>query len=198
MEQFLHFMHIFIPLLPQHGLLDVLFLIAPHRVILFIDSILEWISSGCGWEKRGFPLVRLLIVGFPPVFDIGHNFEEWKSNIFLVREIIDRDIPFQIIQQSIYSVCIYISFKYMNVKVDLYLERSGASRVVVGCRCAIDAQSLKDLGKFIHHCVPLFLEGLLEQYFDRISYSLIFLFVPRGRPWGFARLFLQRFNQIDS
>jgi hypothetical protein len=29
-------------------------------------------------------------------------------------------------------VCIYLAFKYGNVKVDLYLKGSGASRVAVG------------------------------------------------------------------
>ena len=47
--------------------------------------------------------------------------------------------------------------------------------MVVGCRGAVGGQLLKDLIKVIHHRIPLFLEGLLEQYFDRISCSLVFL-----------------------
>jgi hypothetical protein len=71
------------------------------------------------------------------------------------------------------------------------------SRVASGCRCTASQNPLKNLGKVVHHRVPLFLEGLLEQHFDRISYSLIFLFFPHGRSSGFARLISQRFNQIE-
>ena len=41
METIRQLMHILIPLLPQHGPLDVFLLIDPHRVILFLDVILE-------------------------------------------------------------------------------------------------------------------------------------------------------------
>ena len=162
--------------MPQCGPLDVLVLIAPLGVILFLDAVSEWIPSGCGQEQRGFPFVLLLTVGFPLVFDMGGGFKECKNNLFSVREIIDQEIPFQQIQPSIYGVYIYLAFKYGNIKFYLYLEGSGASRVAVGCRCAVGGQPLKDLSKVIHHWVPLFLEGLLDQYFERISCSLFFLF----------------------
>ena len=155
------------------------------------------IPSGCGQERRGFPFILLLTVGFPLVFDMGGSFEECKNNTFLVREIMDREIPFQKIQPSIYDVCIYLAFKYRNLKFYLYLEGSGTSGVAVGCRCTVGGKSLKDLRKFIHHCVPLFLKGLLKQYFDRISCSLVFLFFRHGRSSGFVRLSLQGFNQIE-
>ena len=132
MEQFRHFVHILIPLMPQRVPLDVFVLIAPHGVILFLDAISKRISSGCGREQRGFPFALLLTVGFPPVFDMGGIFEECKNNIFSIEEIMDQEIPFQQIQPSIYSVCIYLALKYNNVKVDLYLERSEASRVTTG------------------------------------------------------------------
>jgi hypothetical protein len=89
------------------------------------------------------------------------------------------------------------SLKYGNAKAYLYLKRSGASIVAVGCICAANGHPLKDLGKFVHHRVPLFLEGLLEKHFDRISCSLIFIFFPHVRASGFAKNILQRFNQID-
>ena len=95
MEQIRQFVHILILLLPQRGPLDVFVLIAPHRVILFLDAVSERIPSGCGREQRGFPFALLLTVGFPPVFDMGGSFEEWKNNLFSVREIMDREIPFQ-------------------------------------------------------------------------------------------------------
>ena len=129
MEQIHQFVHILIPLVPQCGPLDVFVLIAPHGVIFSLDAILEWIPSGCAREQRGFPFILLLTVGFPRIFDMGGGIEECKNNIFLVREIMDREITFQQIQPSIYGVCIYLAFKYMNVKVYLYLEGSGASRV---------------------------------------------------------------------
>ena len=163
MEQIHQFVHTLIPLLSQCGPLDVLVLIVPHGVILFLDVLSKRIPSVCGREQRGFPLVLFLTVGFPPILDMGGEFEEHKSNHFSVGEIIDQEIPFDKIQPYIYDVCIYLAFKYRNAKVYLYLEGSGASRVVVGCRCAVGGQSLKDLSKVIHHCVSLFLEGLLKK-----------------------------------
>ena len=152
---------------------------------------------GAAEKNWGFFLIPLFTVGFPPIFDMGDSFGECKGNIFLIREIMDRKIPFQKIQPSIYNVCIYLALKYGNVKVYVYLEMSGTSRVATGWRCASGGYSLKDLGNVIHHHVPLILKVLLEQYFDKIFCSLAFLSFRHGRPSGFARLILQRFNQID-
>ena len=116
MEQIRQFMHILIPLLPQRGPLDAFVLIAPHGVILFLDAISEGIPSGCGQEQRKFPVILLLKVGFPPVFDMGSDFDECKNNLFSVGEIMDPEIPFQQIQPYIYSVYIYLAFKYRNFK----------------------------------------------------------------------------------
>ena len=117
MEQIRQFVHILILLLPQCGPLDVFVLIAPYGVILFPDAISERIPGGCGREQRGFPFALFLTVGFPPVFDMGGDFEECKNNIFSVREIMDQEIPFQKILPSIYGIFIYLAFKYRNVKV---------------------------------------------------------------------------------
>jgi len=38
-------------------------------------------------------------------------------------------------------------------------------------------------GKVIHHFIPLILEGFFEQHFDKISYSLIFIFPTMGGSW---------------
>ena len=46
-EQIHQLMQILIPLLLQRGSLDVLVLIAPHGVILFLDAVSEKIPSGC-------------------------------------------------------------------------------------------------------------------------------------------------------
>ena len=65
------------------------------------------------------------------------------------------------------------------------------------CRCAVGGQPLKDLGKFIHHHVPLFLEGLLDQDFDKIFCSLVFLSFRHVGSSRFARLILEGCNQIE-
>jgi hypothetical protein len=56
--------------------LYVFFLIAPHGIIFFLDDVSKRIPSGCDREHRGFPLALLLLVGFPPVLDMGGGFEE--------------------------------------------------------------------------------------------------------------------------
>jgi hypothetical protein len=56
--------------------LYVLVLIALHGIIFFLDGISERIPSGYGQEQRGFLLVLFLIVGFPPVLDMGGGFEQ--------------------------------------------------------------------------------------------------------------------------
>jgi hypothetical protein len=60
----------------------------------------------------------------------------------------------------------------------------------------LEADALKDLREAVHHRVPLSLERFFEQDFDGISCPLVFLLVRHGRPSGFARLVLQRFNQF--
>ena len=42
--------------------------------------------------------------------------------------------------------------------------------------------------KIVHHRVPLFLEGILEQDFDRISCSLVFLSFRHGGSSGLRGL----------
>jgi hypothetical protein len=51
--------------------LYVFVLIAPHGIILFLDGISEIIPSGYKLRKESFLLVLFLIVGFPPVLDMG-------------------------------------------------------------------------------------------------------------------------------
>jgi hypothetical protein len=59
--------------------LYVLVLIAPHRIILFLDGVSERIPSGYGREQRGFLLVLFLTVGFPPVLDMGAALSSEKT-----------------------------------------------------------------------------------------------------------------------
>ena len=76
MEQIRHLMHILIPLLSQCGPLYVLVLIAPHRIVMFLDGVSERIPSGYNREQRGFHLFLFLTVVFPLVLDMGDDFEE--------------------------------------------------------------------------------------------------------------------------
>ena len=123
--------------LQQHGPLYVFVLIAIERVILFIGGIWEIIPSGWGWEGWGFPLILFLTLGFAPVLDMGGYFQEWKSNLFLVGKVMNWKISFQQNWTFIYDIFIYLTFKYGNVKFELYLQRSGTSVVAVGRRCFV-------------------------------------------------------------
>jgi hypothetical protein len=64
----------------------------------------------------------LLTKLFPPILDMGNGFEELKSDIFSIQEVIDREIPFYHIQPFIYNICVYMTFKYRDIEVYLYLE----------------------------------------------------------------------------
>ena len=55
MEQIHQFVHILIPLLPQHGPLDVLVLIAPHGVILFLMPSWNEFQVGAAKNREGSP-----------------------------------------------------------------------------------------------------------------------------------------------
>ena len=72
----------------------------------------------------------MFTIGFPPVLDAWSDFEKCKSNIFLIRKVMNLKISFQQIQPFIYGIYIYLALKYGNIKVNLYLKRNGASRVV--------------------------------------------------------------------
>jgi hypothetical protein len=58
---------------------------------------------------------------------MGNGFEERKSNIFSIQKVMARKIPFQYIQPLVYTICVYLTFKYGYIEVDLYLEGGGAS-----------------------------------------------------------------------
>jgi hypothetical protein len=74
--------------------LYVFSLISPHGIILFLDGVSERIPSGCGREQRGFPLALLLQVCFPPVLDMGGDFEECGNNPFSVGKLMNQEIFF--------------------------------------------------------------------------------------------------------
>jgi hypothetical protein len=74
--------------------LYVFVLIAPHGIILFLDGVSERIPSVCGRQQRGFSLALLLQVGFPPILDMGGDFEECENNIFSIGKLMNREISF--------------------------------------------------------------------------------------------------------
>jgi len=78
-------------------------------------------------------------------------------------KIVHREIIFYKIQSLFQSIDIYMTFKYVTIKLNFYLQRGSASKVVIWQRCVYCChQSSKDLDKNIHHLVPLLCEGFLE------------------------------------
>jgi hypothetical protein len=71
--------------------------------------------------------ILLITKIFPPIFDMGNEFKECKSNFFSIRNVMDRKIPFYYIQPLVYTICVYLTFKYRNIEVYLYLEGGSAS-----------------------------------------------------------------------
>jgi hypothetical protein len=54
-------------------------------------------------------------------------------------------------------------------------------------------KALKDVGKILHHFIPLSRESLLKQHINRIFCSVIFIFFRHGGFLGCARvIFLKR------
>ena len=70
--------HVLVPSLLQRGPLYVFILIAPDRVVLFLNGILKWIPNGCSWKQWGRTFILLLTVGFPPVLDVGDDIDKKK------------------------------------------------------------------------------------------------------------------------
>jgi hypothetical protein len=84
-----------VPLLMQGGPFGVLFLIAPNRVVLFFNGILEGIPCRCNHKYCRFLYDPLLRVSIPPFLNMGDGLEECKSNLFHVKKFVDRKIPFE-------------------------------------------------------------------------------------------------------
>ena len=82
------------PLLPQCGPSHVLVLIVANRVILFLYRINKKIPSGLGPIYSKFLCVTLLLVSFPPMFDMGKIFKECEGDLFPVEKIMNKEITF--------------------------------------------------------------------------------------------------------
>jgi hypothetical protein len=58
----------------------------------------------CILDRKETPLLRVCI---PLVLNMGDGLEECKSNIFPIRKIVDKKIPFEQIQPFIYNIHIF-------------------------------------------------------------------------------------------
>ena len=86
--------HCLVPFLSQCGPSRVLIIIASDRLILLLKSILKRFLGGYGGKHARFLHGSLLIVGFPPIFDMGNRFKEGKSYLLPIEKIIDQKITF--------------------------------------------------------------------------------------------------------
>jgi hypothetical protein len=69
-------------------------MITSNRIVLFVNSIPEIFPGGCDCKYLGFLCFLFLTEFFPPIFDMENIFEEHKSNIFSIRKVMDKKIPF--------------------------------------------------------------------------------------------------------
>ena len=90
-----------VPFLMQGGPSGVLVLVACNMVVLFFNGVLEGIRCRGHQNNCIFLHDPLLRVSIPPVFNMGNDLEECKSDLFPIRKIVDRKIPFEQIQPFI-------------------------------------------------------------------------------------------------
>jgi hypothetical protein len=84
-----------VPFLTQGGPSCVLVLVASNVVVLFFNGIPKGIPCGEDLKYFRFLYVPLLIVGIPPVLNMGDNLEEYKKKKFPIGKIVDRKVPFE-------------------------------------------------------------------------------------------------------
>jgi hypothetical protein len=78
----------------QCGPSRVLVVIVSNRVIFFLDDIHKRVPSVLDLKYSKLLCGVLFTVSFPPMFDMGDNLKERKSDIFPIGKIVDREIPF--------------------------------------------------------------------------------------------------------
>ena len=81
--------------LAQGGPSGVLVLVASNKVVLLFNGILEGIPHRGNQKYHRFLYGPLFKVSVPPIFNMGNDLEECKSNIFPIGKIVDRKIPFK-------------------------------------------------------------------------------------------------------
>ena len=84
-----------VPLLTQGGPSGVLVLVASNSVVLFFNGISEGIQCRGHQKYRRFLHGPFLRVSVPPVFNMGNDLEEWKSDIFPIEKIVDWKISLE-------------------------------------------------------------------------------------------------------
>jgi hypothetical protein len=82
------------PLLLQCGPSHVLVLIVANRVILFLYHIHKKIPNGIDPIYSRILCGNLLLVSFPPMFDMRERFKECEGDLFFVGKIVNREITF--------------------------------------------------------------------------------------------------------
>lgn len=88
-------------------------------------------------------------------------------------------ISFHQIEPFIYDICIYLTFKYRDVKVKLYLEGGGGFEVTIGWRCVACWHPMRDMEKLSIISFLWFSRASLSSILIR-SLTPSYLFSP---PW---------------
>jgi hypothetical protein len=78
--------------LTQLGPSHVLFFIVSKTVILFLDHINKNISSGINPIYSILLCDNILLIGFPPMFNMGESLQEYEGDLFPIRKIVNREI----------------------------------------------------------------------------------------------------------
>ena len=82
------------PLLLQCGPSHVLVLIVANRVMLFFYRIHKKIPSGIDPIYSRLLCGTLILVSFPPMFDMREIFKECEGDLFFVKKIVNGEITF--------------------------------------------------------------------------------------------------------
>jgi hypothetical protein len=65
------------------------------------------------------------------MFDMGESLKERKGDRFFVGKIVNREITFYQILSFFQSIHINLTFKYGNIKINVYLEWRSVSKSTV-------------------------------------------------------------------
>ena len=95
MENISEFWYYLVPFLTYGGPSDVLVLLASNMVVLFFNGVPEGIPRRGHHKNCKFLHDPLLRVSIPPVFNMGNDLEECKSDLFPIGKIVDRKISFE-------------------------------------------------------------------------------------------------------
>jgi hypothetical protein len=94
MEGICELQHYLVSLLMQRVPSHVLVIIISHRGILLLEHIHKKISSGIGPKYFRILCGTLLLVIFPPMFEMGESLKGCKGDLFSIRKNVNREITF--------------------------------------------------------------------------------------------------------